>query len=145
MKNKKLHLYHGIALTQIVEHESFTALNRGSQKYGHYLINTDRHVFVKYSTAERESWSFTFSTEELTEIREAVHKHQKFFVCLVCGETTVCALTIDEICEVMNLKDQDRQSIKVTVPQGGSCHVVGALGKLKRAVPHNSYPKKLFE
>lgn len=48
MKIQDQDLYHGAALTQIVEHASFKALNRGSEKYGHYLVNKDQHVFIKY-------------------------------------------------------------------------------------------------
>lgn len=60
MKIQEQDRFHGAALTQIVEHKSFKALNRASAKYGHYLVNADRHVFTKYSKATRSPWSFTF-------------------------------------------------------------------------------------
>jgi hypothetical protein len=56
MKIQEQDIYHGPGLVQIVEHKSFKALNRASSKYGHYLINTDRHVFAKYSTKKKTPW-----------------------------------------------------------------------------------------
>ncbi len=56
MKIQEQDIYHGAALTQIAEHESFKALNKGSERYGHYLINADCHVFIKYSKAAVSPW-----------------------------------------------------------------------------------------
>ena len=36
MKIQQKDYFHGAALTQIVEHESFKALNKADSKYGHY-------------------------------------------------------------------------------------------------------------
>ena len=58
-KIQKQDLYHGAALTQIVEHPTFKALNRASKNYGHYLVNADREVFVKYSASSSSPWGFT--------------------------------------------------------------------------------------
>jgi hypothetical protein len=63
MKIQEQDFYHGPALMQIVEHPSFKALNKGSNRYGHYLVNADCHVFVRYSKAEGDAWSFTFTQE----------------------------------------------------------------------------------
>jgi len=47
MKIQHKDLFHGAALTQLVEHNSFKALNKADDKYGHYLVNTDRRLLVK--------------------------------------------------------------------------------------------------
>lgn len=44
MKVKDMHLYHGIALTQITEHSSFKALNKHN---GHYLVNHDTRLIME--------------------------------------------------------------------------------------------------
>jgi hypothetical protein len=131
--------YHGSGLTQIVEHPSFKALNRGSGKYGHYLINTDRHVFAKYRKSS--PWQFTFQPDDLKAIREA---GAKTFAMLVCGRKTICGLTLDEIKEVLDLDSAKSQFITIQIPPGGSCHVKGSKGKLKKTITHNAFPKKLF-
>ena len=146
MKVQEQDQYHGIALTQIVEHKSFKALNRASSKYGHYLVNTDRHVFLKYRTPVMSPWIFTLQADELKAIAAEVQVNQKVFLALVCGTITVCALDIDEVKELVDLSIKlGQQSIRVEVPQGGSCHVSGSAGSLKYTIPHNSFPNKVFE
>lgn len=145
MKIQEQDRFHGAALTQIVEHESFKALNKASEKYGHYLINTDHHVFVKYRKPESTPWSFTVQPDELKAISSELMAGHTVYLALVCGTTTICALTSDEIQAVINLSVTASQWIRVDIPKGGSCHVTGSAGALKRTVPHNSFPNKLFE
>jgi hypothetical protein len=145
-------LCYGAALAQIVEHLSFQALNhasprtlsRNSSKYGHYLVNTDRHVFVKCSTRFRGPWKHTLSKDEVQAIAAALASSTKLWLCLVCGNRTICALDKDEIGAVLDLAGTGQQWIRVDVPKGGGCHVTGSHGNLRRPVPHNSYPKKVF-
>jgi hypothetical protein len=144
MKIQEQDLYHGAALTQIVEHQSFKALNRGSTKYGHYLVNTDRHVFVKYRTSSKSPWQHTFSQEEVQAIAAAIGASDKVWLCLVCGNQTICALERAEITTVLDMVAACQQWIRIEVPKGGSCHVSGSHGNLKKTVPHNSFPNKVF-
>ena len=144
MKIQEQDRFHGVALTQIVEHQSFKALNRATTKYGHYLINTDRHVFAKYSKATRSPWRFTFQPSDLKAIQAEMSAGHLIFMCLVCGTTTVCALTEDEFKKLIDLASPSTQWARVEVPSGGSCRVSGSLGDLKRTVPHNSFPEKVF-
>jgi len=107
MKIQEQDQYHGAALTQIVEHESFKALNRASEKYGHYLVNTDKHVFVKYRTANRSPWTFTVQPDELAAIKTETDQDHEVFLCLVCGGKTVCALNSEEIKNVIDSSSQN--------------------------------------
>lgn len=143
MKIQEQDIYHGPALMQIVEHNSFKALNRASGSYGHYLVNTDRHVFVKYRKTDKP-WQFSFAPEDLSDLSKAISDGNKVFVCLVCAHFTICALNVEEISQVLDLTSGSQQSIRIDVPSGGSCHVSGSKGKLKRTVPHNSFPGKVF-
>lgn len=143
MKIQEQDFYHGAALTQIVEHKSFKALNRASGKYGHYLINTDRHVFVKYRTAESSPWSFTFQADEVATISKSIVSGLTH-VCLVCGGVTICALSSVEVQTLIDLNSSTSQWIKVEVPKGGRCHVAGSIGALAKTVPHNAFPDKVF-
>jgi hypothetical protein len=136
--------YHGAALTQIVEHPSFKALNRASEKYGHYIINTDRNIFVKYRTNNKTPWQFGLKQEELVWLNDNVSRGDKVYLCLVCGVTTVCALEKSEINTLVDLASSDSQYIGVDVPKGGSCHLSGSKGKLKKTIPHSSFPDKVF-
>jgi len=149
MKIQDKDFYHGAALTQIVEHSSFKALNKASEKYGHYLVNTDQHVFVKYTktcktTPKKSSWQFTLQPEEKKAINEESRIFSKVFLCLVCGDETVCVLDSSEIKQTLNLQNGTQGYIRVEMPSGGSCHVTGTDGELKRTVPNNSFPGKIF-
>ncbi len=144
MKIQEQDLYHGAALTQIAEHKSFKALNRGSTKYGHYLVNTDRHFFIKYRKPTRSPWQHTLSADEMKALIAACKKQEHVWLCLVCGNVTICALNKAEISTVLDLTSAAQQWVKVEVPQGGSCHVSGSNGALSKVVPHNSFPEKLF-
>ncbi|TCO38960.1 hypothetical protein [Dokdonella fugitiva] len=144
MKVQEQDQYHGIALTQIVEHKSFKALNRCSEHYGHYMVNTDREVFIKYRKTGNGSWQFVFQPQELKAIKAAMASKSDVFVCLVCARSTVCALTEDEINTLIDVGSAASQSITITVPPNSSCRARGSAGSLKGTIPHNSFPNKLF-
>ncbi len=143
-KVQKQDLYHGAALTQIVEHPPFKALNRASKAYGHYRVNADREVFIKYNATSASPWQFTLQEAEVDALDKALRRSRKIFLCLVCGKTTVCALNGDEIEAVVEFEVPGQTWVRVQVPSGGSCHVTGAGGKLSRVIPHNAFPKKIF-
>jgi hypothetical protein len=121
-------------------------LNKASDSYGHYLINTDRHFFVKYSTSEAGPWSFTFQREELETIGAKVVQYPRTYICLVCGKKTFCCLEAAEWLTVLDPGSASAQWIKVTIPGArGRCHVSGSRGALKRKIPHSSFPAKVFK
>lgn len=144
MKVQAQDIYHGIALAQIVRHESFKALNSGSAKQGHYLINSDRHLLVKYRTSNEDPWKFTFTPGEIAAIKKMAKKSKLVFLCLVCGQTTVCALSFDEIKTLLSGKAAEQQSITVESPANASLRVRGTKGELPKTIPHNAFPEKLF-
>jgi len=144
MKIQEQDIYHGPALMHVVEHPSFKALNKASKVYGHYLINTDRHLFVKYSTKKKSPWQFTFNPIDFKAMVSNNIKGAKVYIALVCGRSTICALTISELNDIVDLTAKSVQTVTVKVPSGGSCHVHGSDGELKNAVAHNAFPTKVF-
>ncbi|MBL0558147.1 hypothetical protein [Aeromonas caviae] len=145
MKIQEQDQYHGPALMQIVEHPSFKALNKGSSRYGHYLVNADCHVFVRYSKAEGDSWSFTFTPEQLEPINNIVQSAADVYVCLACGEYSICLISQEQLESIIDLEATESQWVKASAPEGKSFRVSGSLGKLKGTIPHNAFPKKLFD
>jgi hypothetical protein len=144
MKIQDQDVYHGAALTQVVQHDSFKALNRASEKYGHYLVNKDHHMFVKYRTNRKSPWSFTLQADELAAIQAEIKGKKFVFLCLVCGYSTICALTQEELVNTVDVESSSSQWVRVTVPKGGSCRVTGSVGTLSKVIPHNSFPDKIF-
>lgn len=56
---------HGAALVAIADSSQFTALNKASVKYGHYVVNHDRHLFIKYNDGHGPGkYTFTFTADE---------------------------------------------------------------------------------
>lgn len=144
MKINDRHFYHGAALAQIVEYGGFKALNKLDEKYGHYLVNTNQRIMVKYSTAADE-WHFTFSEDDLAILQSDLGQPGKTFVCLVCGGSTICALTEDDFKQVIDLAAGSQQCIDPWFPAGGSIRVRGTLGDLDHTIRHNAFPSILFE
>ncbi len=144
MKVQDQDIFHGVALTQLVEHPSFKALNKASKRYGHYLLNQDRRLFVKYRTNDGLAWQFVFSTSEIRAIKEDQKLKGHTFVILVCGYSTVCALSAGDLDVLLDLDGPGAQSIRVEAPPGRSMIVNGSYGRLPRTLPHKSYPAKLF-
>ncbi|WP_157650906.1 hypothetical protein [Burkholderia ubonensis] len=146
MKIQEQDFYHGAALTQITEHKSFKALNTaGTGHYGHYLINTDRHVFIKYRTGRGPAWNHVFSVGELKALEAVCAKQEMVWLGLVCGGVTVCVLSKDQIHRLIDPTNHEQQRIKIEVPPNASCRVSGTLGNLGKVVPHNAFPARLFE
>jgi hypothetical protein len=144
MKIQQHDLFHGAALTQIVKHESFKALNRASAKLGHYLINTNREVYTKYRTEDAGPWHHNLHPDQLAAIAESLRGPHRVFLCLVCGPVTICCLDEEEIAALIDTSSSSQQSVKVEVPPAGSCHVSGNLGSLSHTIPHTSFPNKVF-
>jgi len=144
MKIQEKDWFHGSALTQICEHESFTALNKASEKIGHYQVNHDKRILVKYSSADETPWQFTFRPVDVETIREDIEADQNPFLCLVCGHDTICVLLADEIEELLDLESDDAQWVRVEYPEGGSMRVRGSEGELDHTIRHNAFPNVLF-
>ena len=145
MKIQEKDRYHGSALTQIVEHKSFKALNKADEKYGHYQVNHDRRLLTKYSKATPGPWSFTFQPDDIRTMNDDMRrKDGRTFACLVCGEETVCILDEGELDDLIDRDNVAVQWIRIEVPPAGRMHVRGSKGALERTVAHNSFPDKVF-
>ena len=145
MKIQEQDLYHGTALMQIVEHPSFKALNKGSKRYGHYLVNADCHIFVRYSKSDGDTWSFTFTPDQLEPMNNIIEAAADVYVCFICGEYSICLLNQEQIESVIDVEAVESQWVRVTAPEGKSFRVSGSSGKLKSTVAHNAFPKKMFD
>ena len=145
MKIQDKDYYHGAALTQIIEHPQFTALNKVNKKYGHYLINHDIRLLVKLCTAMDSPWSYTFWPDDLTTIQQDISAGAKTFICLICGLDTICILNAEQIQMLIDLDAAGSQWIRVEVhTKKGSLWVQGQRGEYHRAIPHNAFPDALF-
>lgn len=145
MKIQEQDVFHGPALAQIVEFPAFKALNKVDQKYGHYVVNTNRRLVMKYAKTP-SPWKFSFSVDDLRVLgRDIDLRDARTFVVLVCKHETICVLTQDQLMSVVDIYDPRAQAITVSFPDGGGLRVEGTLGKLAEVVPHNAFPGVIFQ
>ncbi len=145
MKIKSKDLFHGAVLTQIVEHPSFTALNKVNSKHGHYQINADRRLLLKRSSRlQNNYWHFTFNSDDIDTLVDDINSNQECFLCLICGKETICLLTIDEFEQLLDVSKNSQQWIKLEVPEGKSIRVKSVLCALNKKIPHSRFPDHLF-
>ncbi|HEV3456397.1 MAG TPA: hypothetical protein VHG32_07540 [Thermoanaerobaculia bacterium] len=145
MKIQEQDKYHGPALMQIVEHDSFKALNKADGRYGHYLVNKDIRLWFKYSSAAAEPWQFTFRPGDLRALQDDADLKGHVYVVLVCGYFSVCCLSWPEICSLIDPDSAVAQWVKVGAPQGKQMRVTGsAQSKEPLLIPHNKFPNCIF-
>lgn len=145
MKIQAQDLYYGAVLTQITEHPSFTALSKADSQLGHYVVNHEIRLTVKYSSIEFSPWQFDFSPAELQSIKRDMQTTDRVYLCLMCGQETICALNLIEFTSLIDLNSFEYQPIVVEAPTNDSMYVSGTVGKLPRTLSHNSFPSKIFQ
>ena len=140
-KIKDKHIYHGAALSQIAEHNSFTAINRNNISEGAYKINEGKNIMIKYvSSPKGQKANFNFVLTELGHLT----RMNDFFLCLVCGKDTICCLSESETDQIIDINGTRQQMITVYFPKNKSMEVKGNKGKLAQKIPHSAFPNKIF-
>ncbi len=146
MKIQEQDLYHGAALTQIVESTSFTALNRDPDKYGLYVINHDRRVLIKHTTKLRHDgkYQFTFGTNDLDALNQHGAHPEKTFVALVCAQQVICGMDLTQLGGIIDLDAGGQQWVTVEAPPGKSLRTRGSSGD-GPLVAVNRFPALVLE
>lgn len=144
MKIQKKDFYHGAALTQIVEHPSFKALNKADERYGHYQINDNIRLLLRLRSNKESPWIFTFEKEDIDILIEDITHNQKSYLCLVCGKESICLLPLNDYQKLIDVSRSTSQSITIEIPPRSSMHVKSKLMSLNHTISHKDFPDKLF-
>ena len=165
MKINQDHLYHGAALTQIAEHEQFTAINAvrvdGSAHRSAFRINDSACVFLKYATKPRppyDEYTFTFNASHMDDLEVLRNKGDKIYLALVCVEDSeICLLPYNEFLGLVdkrkNLKKagESQYTVLVILKPGGKFRVnVNKPGKRGYyigdpiLIARKDFPERLF-
>lgn len=141
------HLYHGAALSIVTEAQRFGSIARiNDLPLGAYAINHDIGIFIKHTTNDRSPWHFNFHPEHQTAVRRLFDKYDdRAYVVLVCGKAGICVLKYGEYAAVLDENFTDQENLTVSRPSGGSFRISGALGKYKKAIALNRFPRILFK
>lgn len=145
MKIQTQDMYYGAALMQVVEHPRFKALNKAADgKYGHYILNNDTHLFIKYSSGSGPEYRFTLSAADLAAISRDRASGHRVFAVFVCGEETICAISSEDFFTIVDATASGSQQVRVTSEEGKSMRFGRGRNKPVRTVPHNSYPNAVL-
>ena len=166
MQIRDEHLYHGSALNQIAEHDSFTAINtltvKNKKSRSSFRINDSIAVYFKYCTKPAGGfleYIFTFNNSHLRELHDIEMIGDKLYLALICVEDRqICCIPNSELTDMINerKKDagqkEDQYQVLVTLKKGSAFRVYmnkhNSPGKrLKKLlkVPRNNFPNALFE
>lgn len=134
---------HGAALVAIADSEMFTALNRASVKYGHYVVNHDRHLFVKYNDGKGPGdYFFTFSGEDKQRI--VSEGAPLVFTVMVCGNEVITGIAREELSQLISLNNVAASTVKVSAQQGRRLRISGPNGQLP-LIARRSFPTRILE
>jgi len=101
MAIKKQEFYEGAALHQLIRGSPGTHVVYAAP---FFVFDARLQVHIKYSTAKRSPWAFTFTPEEQTLLREHVPR-LPLVIGLVCGADGVAALPLAGFESVARLRD----------------------------------------
>lgn len=101
MAIQKQEFYEGAALHQLIRGSTGTKVAFSSPLF---VFDERLQVHLKYSTAKRGPWGFTFMPEEQVLLSER-SRVMPLVIGLVCGADSVAALPYDDYANVATVKD----------------------------------------
>lgn len=141
--------FYGVVLRHLTKNgHPISSLAELGDKAGHFCINEEAFLLVKYSSASESPWRFSFHPGDLPILVKDHNRGGLFggsYVCLVCGFNSVCMLREDEWSALLHLDSTDRQqTVTVRRAVGRSFAVSGTAGQLKHKVPVSRFPSLIF-
>lgn len=134
---------HGAALVAIADSDDFTALNKASVKYGHYVVNHDRHIFLKYNDGSGPgTYHFTFTASDKQQLQQPKGPARVYSV-LICGDEVVTGIALAELDQLIDLNSRNSDAIKVLVAVGKQIRISSAKGRLD-PIPRRSFPSRIL-
>lgn len=134
---------HGAALVAIADDAGFTALNKASVKYGHYVVNHDRHIFIKYNDGSGPgTYFFTFGGDDKRRLLDA-EGHGPVFAVFTCGDEVVTGLTLAELRTLVDLGTTAPETVRVVAEKRRQIRVYGPGGEAG-PIPRNSFPERIL-
>lgn len=140
--------YDGIVLRSLAKYgEPFQVADLGD-KAGHFCLNEDAFLLVKYASRNQSPWRFTFRPDD---IKTLVNDHNEgglfggSYVCLVCGYNSLCALQEAEWSSLLDFNTSGQQTVVVRRDPRSSFEVTGSSGALDRQIPASRFPSLIFE
>jgi hypothetical protein len=99
---QKLEFYEGAALHQLIRGLSGSVSIAHSPPF--FVFDGRLQVHLKYSTAKRSPWGFTFTVDEQVLLRQCAQE-MPLVIGLICGADGVAALPYDDYIHIAPPKD----------------------------------------
>ncbi len=134
---------HGAALVAIADSAEFTALNRASVKYGHYVVNHDRHLFIKYNGGSGPGvHHFTFSGRDKERIRTT--NADRVRAVFVCGNEVITAITRTALAALLDLGSAASSTVNVSALRGQQLRIHCGATRHPGLVARGSFPSSVL-
>jgi len=160
------HRHYGSALIQIAEDAHFTSINAvhyaGSVSRCGFRINKEIGIYIKYRSKPRGKkcplYAFSFSQENLRELRAMRKNRPRLFVALVCVKAReICCLPYNTLVRFIEARlkakgeKEEEYTIEVSVFKNVKLRVWISEPNTRgtyidqQLVSRNNFPRKLFE
>lgn len=141
--------FYGVVLRHLTRHERLSKVQEVGDKAGHFCLNDDAFLLVKYSSSNSSPWRFTFRPDDIRILIDDLNQGGLFgdsFVCLVCGFESLCALREEEWSTLLDLSETSgQQSISVHRSPGSLFELKGSSEDLDHKIPASRFPSLVFE
>jgi len=115
------------AITPVSVHE----VTEGG-RVGYYILDGEIGLQIKHSAARLSPWSFTLKGSHLSQLLEMRVDLRHVFLVIVCGETGMLSLSVNEVLEICEATSDDQYWLRVTKRPGGMFSVNGSKGSLRQ-------------
>lgn len=141
--------YEGVVLRHLIKHDDTARIAEIGDKAGHFCLNDDAFLLVKYSSRNCSPWRFTFRPDDVKTLVSDQSQGGLFggsYLCLVCGFQSLCALREDEWSSLLDLNTTvEQQTVVVRRSPRSSFEVTSSAGSLNRTIPASRFPALIFE
>jgi len=140
--------YDGIVLRSLAKYGEPFQIADLADKAGHFCLNEDAFLLVKYASQNQSPWRFTFRPDDIETLVNDHNEGGLFggsYVCLVCGYNSLCALQEDEWSSILDFNTAGQQTVVVRRDPRSSFEVTGSSGELDRKIPASRFPSLVFE
>lgn len=113
--------YHGVVLAELVQLSPRAVAIDELHEQGRltsYKIDGRLGLHIKHSTQRLHPWSFTFSAQNVRELRELRTEFSKVFVVLVCCSDGMVCLQLDDFLAVLSVGEANQAWIKIDRTRG---------------------------
>jgi hypothetical protein len=131
--------YHGFAIAELLDNAAdygefftrpFGVKRISSVKNYIYSVNNNFGLYLKYSKKAHSPWRFTFTPEQLEDLKTNSNYFSSLWAVFSCSDSCVAVLTYDELSNLVDTDSQSPQWVSVKSFHNRSLRVEGSQGIL---------------